>query len=140
MHTKRRDPGILTGVDLCRPERIKKAILRHGDRFLRRVFTSREIERCSSRPNPYQCYAARFAAKEAAMKVLGVGLFDIGFSSVEVVNEGMGKPFLRFSGRARLRADDLGIYMADISLSHEKDLAIAMAVALTDGAPSSSPE
>ncbi len=132
MNIRRSDPGILTGVDICRPERIKKAILRYGDRFLRRVFTSGEIERCSSRPNPYQCYAARFAAKEAAMKVLGVGLFDIGFSSIEVVNKETGKPFLNFRGRAKAKADDLGIYRADISLSHEKDIAIAMAVALTD--------
>ncbi|VAX19200.1 Holo-[acyl-carrier-protein] synthase [hydrothermal vent metagenome] len=140
MDTRRRDPGILTGVDICRPERIKKAILRYGDRFLRRVFTSGEIERCASRPNPYQCYAARFAAKEAAMKVLGAGVFDIGFSSVEVINEGTGKPFLNFQGRARQRADDLGIYKADISLSHEKDIAIAMAVALTDRPPASGSE
>lgn len=136
MDTRRSDPGILTGVDLCRPERIKKAILRFGDRFLHRVFTSGEIERCSSRPNPYQCYAARFAAKEAAMKILGAGVFDIGFSSVEVVNDGSGKPFLHFLGRAKQRAADLGIYKADLSLSHEKDLAIAMAVALTDGSSS----
>jgi holo-[acyl-carrier protein] synthase len=136
MDTNHTYPGILTGVDLCRPERIKKAILRFGDRFLLRVFTSGEIERCSSRPNPYQCYAARFAAKEAAMKILGAGVFDIGFSSVEVVNDESGKPFLNFLGRAKQRAADLGIYRADISLSHEKDLAIAMAVALTDGSSS----
>ena len=136
MYTRHHDPGILTGVDLCRPERIKKAILRFGDRFLTRVFTSGEIERCSSRPNPYQCYAARFAAKEAGMKILGAGVFDIGFSSVEVVNDGSGKPFLKFMGRAKQRAADLGIYKADISMSHEKDLAIAMAVALTDGSSS----
>lgn len=140
MDTNNRAPGILTGVDLCRPERIKKAISRYGDRFLRRVFTSGEIERCSSRPNPYQCYAARFAAKEAAMKVLGAGLFAIGLSSVEVVNDVTGRPFLNLRDRAKLRADDLGIYRVDISMSHEKDLAIAMAVALTDVSASSGQE
>ncbi len=126
--------GILAGVDLCRPARIKSAITRYGDRFLRRVFTAGEIEYCSSRPNPYQSYAARFAAKEAAMKILGAGVFRIGFSSVEVVNEKSGKPSLSFHGRAKQAASSLGIYETDLSLSHEKDITIAVAVALTNRA------
>ena len=65
--------GVLAGVDLCRPARIKRIIKRHGDRFLRRVFTEAEIEYCSSKGNPYLSYAARFAAKEATMKILAPG-------------------------------------------------------------------
>lgn len=123
-----------SGVDLCSPSRIKKAVVRHGERFLRRVFTEQEIEYCSSKSNPYPSYAARFAAKEAAMKLLGAGLSKVGFSEVEVVNLESGKPTIIFHGRAKELASRLGVLRVDLSLSHEKDMAIAMAVAVVQGA------
>jgi len=126
--------SFLSGVDLCSPSRMKKAIIRHGERFLRRVFTEQEIEYCSAKRNPYPSYAARFAAKEAAMKLLGAGLLRVGFSEVEVVNLESGKPTIIFHGRAKDLAKRLGILKVDLSLSHEKDMAIAMAVAVVQGA------
>ena len=122
--------NFISGVDLCSPTRIRKAVFRHGEKFLRRVFTEQEIEYCSSKKNPYPSYAARFAAKEAAMKLLGVGLTKVGFSEVEVGISESGKPFIIFHGRARDLAQALGILSVDLSLSHEKDMAIAMAVGL----------
>ncbi|OFW22057.1 MAG: holo-[acyl-carrier-protein] synthase, partial [Acidobacteria bacterium RIFCSPLOWO2_02_FULL_59_13] len=61
------------GVDLIEVSRLRLAIERHGERFLRRVFTPAEIAYCQSKKNPYERFAARFAAKEAAMKALGTG-------------------------------------------------------------------
>lgn len=124
-------PSILkSGVDLCSPSRIKRAVVRHGDRFLKRVYTQAEIEYCSARGNPYPSFAARFAAKEAAMKLLGAGITSIGFSEVEVVNLDSGKPTIIFHGRAKELAMAQGVHNVDLSMSHEKDMAIAMAVAL----------
>jgi len=126
--------GILSGVDLCNPARIKKAIIRHGERFLRRVFTEREIAYCSAKSNPYPSYAARFAAKEAAMKLLGAGLASVGFSEVEVTILESGAPAIVFHGRAKALAETLGVSRIVLSLSHEKNMAIAMAVAVVEGA------
>jgi holo-[acyl-carrier protein] synthase len=124
---------ILSGVDLCSPARIKKAIIRHGERFLRRVFTEGEIAYCSAKSNPYPSYAARFAAKEAAMKLLGAGLARVGFSEVEVTNLASGAPTIVFHGRAKALARKLGISKIVVSLSHEKEMAIAMTVAVMEG-------
>ncbi|MDH4183148.1 MAG: holo-ACP synthase [Nitrospinota bacterium] len=126
--------NFISGVDLCNPMRIQRAIVRHGERFLRRVFTEQEIEYCSAKRNPYPSYAARFAAKEAAMKLLGAGLTKVGFSEVEVVTLDSGKPTIIFHGRAKALAMKLGVLKVDLSLSHERDMAIAMAVAVVQGA------
>ncbi len=121
---------ILTGVDLCNPVRMEKIIKKHGDRFLKRVYTADEIEYCQKLRNPYRSYAARFAAKEAAMKLLGTGMTGVGFLNVEVISSGSGKPVIRFHGAAKQKAASLGILNTDLSLSHEKNMAIASATAL----------
>jgi len=121
---------ILTGVDLCDPARMEKIVKKHGDRFLKRVYTPDEIEYCQRLRNPYRSYAARFAAKEAAMKLLGTGMAGVGFLSVEVISAGSGKPALCFHGAAKQKAASLGIVNTDLSLSHEKNMAIATATAL----------
>lgn len=124
---------ILTGIDIVDAGRIEKAVNRQGERFLRRVFTQGEIAYCAARPRPYGSYAARFAAKEAAMKALGGGIYDMGFTEIEVALAGSGKPSIVFHGRAKERADALGVLNADLSLSHEKTMAVAVVVALAEG-------
>jgi holo-[acyl-carrier protein] synthase len=119
------------GVDLVELDRIRRAVERYGERFLARVYTADEIAR-------YQDYvpelAARFAAKEAVSKALGVGLRHmsrrgIGFHDVEVLPDPWGKPVVHLSGRAQALAQEQGLHQWAISLSHERNQAIAFVVA-----------
>jgi holo-[acyl-carrier protein] synthase len=118
-----------TGVDLERVDRIRAAIERHGTRFLERVFTAGEIAYVEGRARRPESYAARFAAKEAAMKALGTG-WDHGvrWVDVEIVRADNGRPKLQFHGRAAEIAAELGCRSAHVSLSHTSDNAIAQVI------------
>ena len=117
---------LTTGVDFIEIDRIAGALQRYGDRFLRRIFTPGEIAYCRGRaPN----LAARFAAKEAVMKSLGTGFRGVGWRDVEVVRAPSGAPSPRLHGRARRRAERLGVTEIAISLSHSRGYAIVVAVA-----------
>lgn len=117
-----------TGVDLERVDRIRAIIERHGRRFIERVFTAGEIAYAEGHKQPAESYAARFAAKEAAMKALGTG-WDHGvrWVDVEIVRD-KGRPQLRFHGRAAEIAAELGCRAASVSLSHTRDNAIAQVI------------
>lgn len=122
---------LTTGVDLIEISRIERALARHGDRFLERVFTPAEIVYCRARPAEL---AARFAAKEAVSKALGVGVRmmardGINWREAEIVGDARGKPLVRLHGRAAERAAELGLSEWAVSLSHAKDHAIAFVVA-----------
>ena len=115
-----------TGVDFIEIDRVAGVLNRYGDRFLRRVFTPAEIAYCRGRaPN----LAARFAAKEAVMKSLGTGFRGVGWRDVEVVRAPSGAPSPRLHGRARRRAERLGVTEIAISLSHSRGFAMVVAVA-----------
>src|SRR2546421_8789477 len=89
------------GVDIAEVERIQGAIERHGEVFLRRVYTTREREYCEQFKNKYERYAGRFAAKEAAMKALGTGWRrGVRWVDLEVVRELSGRPTLALAGEA----------------------------------------
>jgi holo-[acyl-carrier protein] synthase len=122
---------LTTGVDLIEIARVERALSRHGDRFLERVFTPVELLYARQRTAEL---AARFAAKEAVSKALGVGMRMIArdgirWRDVEVVNDGRGKPVVRLSGRAAERAEELELSEWAVSLSHARDHAIAFVVA-----------
>ncbi|MSQ24952.1 MAG: holo-[acyl-carrier-protein] synthase [Dehalococcoidia bacterium] len=117
--------ALTTGVDIVEIERIEAAIARRGERFLRRIFTDAEIALYRDRISEL---AVRFAAKEATMKALGTGIRGVGWRDIEVLPNRRGKPLLYLHGRARERADALGITDLAISLSHSRDLAIASVV------------
>jgi len=122
---------LTTGVDLVNTARIERALKRYGDRFLERVFTPAEIMYCRGRAAEL---AARFAAKEAVSKALGVGVRmiardGIDWRDVEVIGDLRGKPLVRLSGRAAERAGELGLTEWAISLSHTREQAIAFVVA-----------
>ena len=88
-----------TGVDICEVPRIAESIARFGDRFLHRVFTEREIRYCRSKKNSVERFAARFAAKEAAMKALGTGASrGVTWKSIEVGHAPGGRPILHLAG------------------------------------------
>jgi len=119
-----------TGVDLCEVDRIKKAITSpHGRRLVERVFTPREIAYSERKANPYERYAARFAAKEAGMKALGTGWRGgLGWQDLEVVNLPSGRPTLRFHRRAAELAEHLGAVNVSLSITHTAEQALAMVI------------
>jgi len=120
---------LTTGVDLIEISRISHAIERHGDRFLRRVFTSKELALVSDKP---ASLAGRFAAKEAVAKALGCGIGDVGWTEIEILRGPNSEPELYLHGNARKIAGQLGYHTWSISLSHSMDFAIAMVTAMGD--------
>jgi len=111
------------GTDIIEISRIAYARARLGDRFLRRIYTPREIEACGDRMHSL---AARFAAKEAAMKALGRGIWDIPWRDIEILNDASGRPVLGLHGKARQRAQEIGIVECAVSLSHAREYAVAV--------------
>lgn len=111
--------------------RIEQLLHRHGDRFIERVFTQHERLYCESAPKKRaERYAARFAAKEAALKALGTGWRDgIAWTDIEVTLAPSGRPGLLVTGYAGAFAFPLGIQHWFVSLSHTADLAIASVLA-----------
>ncbi len=101
------------GVDIVSVDRIKKAILKDG--FKEKIFTKKEIEYCELKKNKYESYAARFAAKEALSKAIGTGFRDLKFIDIEILNDKLGKPTIKYKN-----------FKIKLSLSHEKNYAIAM--------------
>lgn len=121
---------IATGIDLIEIERIHDAIERHGERFLKRVFTSGELKAAGGRA---ESLAARFAAKEAAAKALGRGIGDIGWQEIEVVGDENKAPMLRLHGAAARVAEQKGLLDWSLSLTHGRDQAIAVVVGVGQG-------
>ena len=115
-----------TGIDLIEIERVERAIQRHGERFLQRVFTPTELAEAGGSP---ASLAARFAAKEAAAKALGTGIGPVSWLEIEVLRTCDQPPTLRLSGAAAQRAAELGLTEWAVSLSHTRELAIASVVA-----------
>ena len=114
------------GLDISEIDRIEAAINRHGAPFLERLFTPAEVSYCERHKNRFERYAARFAAKEAAMKALGTGWSrGVRWRDIEVVREPSGKPTLRLAGAAREIADGLGVKHISLSITHSGNLALA---------------
>jgi holo-[acyl-carrier protein] synthase len=122
---------LTTGVDLIEISRVERVLERYGERFLERVFTPAEVIYCRARPPEL---AARFAAKEAVAKALGVGVrmmarHGIRWHEAEIIGDHLGKPLVRLHGRAAQRAEELGLTEWAVSLSHSEQHAIAFVVA-----------
>ena len=114
-----------TGIDATEIARVASAIERYGDRFVHRIFTDEEIAYCRRRRDAASSFAARFAAKEAAMKALGTGHSrGVFWRGIEVVRRG-GPPTLRFHGGAAARLAALGATGSLLTLTHSRDLAIS---------------
>jgi holo-[acyl-carrier protein] synthase len=118
-----------TGIDIAEVPRIAKTIARHGGRFLNRVFTAGEIRYCDSKANRVERYAARFAAKEAAMKALGTGWnHGVRWRDIEVSRQPGGRPTLVFHGKAAEFAARLGAAHVALSLTHTAEHAMAQVI------------
>ena len=114
------------GVDLIEIDRIRQVLDRYP-RFRERCFTEAERAYCDARPNPAESYAGRFAGKEAVGKALGFGVArEFAWKEVEIV--GRPKPSVRLSGRVADWAERRGLGRVDLSMSHSRELANAVAI------------
>lgn len=117
------------GSDIIEIGRIQASIARFGDRFLKRVFTPCEIAYCLTKRNSAESFAARFAAKEAGAKALGTGISQgISWREIEVRREPSGRPVLHWTGRALERAKALGVCHTALTLTHSREVALAVVI------------
>lgn len=120
-----------TGIDIIETARIRGVLERHDERFLGRVYTEWEQRYC--RRNAMHL-SGRWAAKEAVSKVLGLGVRGIGWREIEIRRTPHGQPTVVLHGRAEVRRKQLGLTEPlSVSISHIKDLAVAVAVGLRPG-------
>ncbi len=114
------------GTDIVAIARIEASLARFGDKFAQRILASEELQAFTDSMSPASFLAKRFAAKEAAVKALGTGFRDgVSLGQIAVSNDLHGKPILSFSGRALEVCNSLGVGEGHLSLSDEKDYAIA---------------
>lgn len=120
-----------TGIDIIEIARIKKSLERFSGRFEEKIFTANEIKYCREKADPCKHFAARFAVKEAVLKSLGTGMSQgIAWKDIEVLNHAeSGKPYLRMDGKGKKIFETLKLKNIHISISHEKNYAVAHAVA-----------
>jgi holo-[acyl-carrier protein] synthase len=115
-----------TGVDLAEVDRIRSAIARYGRRFIERIYTPAEIAYVERKANRYERYAARFAAKEAGMKAIGTGWsHGVRWQDFEVANLPSGRPTLKLHGAAARIAEQLGVKLISLSITHTAELGMA---------------
>ena len=118
------------GTDLAEIARVRRSVERFGSRFLDRIYTPGEIAYCLRKKDGAESLAARFAAKEAGAKALGTGISrGVGWQDFEVRREPGGNPSRWLSGRAAELAAELGIDRLSLSLTHTRDLAMAVVIA-----------
>ncbi len=116
---------LITGVDIVEISRVRRVAEQYGDRFLKRIYTDRELAYCRGRAPQL---ATRFAAKEAVMKALGVGIRGLRWRDIEVVRERGRAPTIQLHGTALARAQKIGLDHLAISLSHSDEYAVASVV------------
>ena len=115
-----------TGVDLAEVGRIRDAIERYGDRFIRHIYTDAEIAYVERKANKFERYAGRFAAKEAGMKAIGTGWKrGVRWQDFEVSNLPSGRPTLRLHGEAERIAGKMGVTSISLSITHTAELGMA---------------
>ena len=117
------------GLDIVEVDRIRRAVARWGEAFLSRVLTPEERAGDYGARATAERLAGRFAAKEAVMKALGMGLRGIGWQEIEITVDPLGKPGVRLTGRAATVADRLGVRVWRLAISHTRLFAIAEALA-----------
>jgi len=116
---------ITIGVDIIETDRVAQSIDRFGDRFLRRVYTEKELAYCNGR---ISSLAARWAAKEAVGKALGTGIGDVSWQEIEVINNSKQSPSVKLYGVAADLAAQMGVTRFAISISHTHHHAVAFVV------------
>lgn len=118
------------GIDVVEVERIEQAIARWGDSFVRRIFTPDEANRAGHAHARGMRLAARFAAKEAVMKALGLGWRSMAWREIEIRNDPLGRPTVLLTGSAARVAAQQGVSAIHVTLTHTHELAMASALAV----------
>lgn len=122
------------GIDALQVKRFDEVLKRHGDNFIKRIFTQKELDHAVSKRSYSMHMAGKFAAKEAVKKALPdgahIGLF---LADIEVLNQNDGKPYVVLHGRAKELVKKYGIAQVHVSISHTKDLATANAMVVKNG-------
>ncbi|MGH2652926.1 MAG: holo-ACP synthase [Actinomycetota bacterium] len=116
------------GVDVVEVDRVRRLLERHP-RFRERVFTREEVAYCEGKASAAECYAARWAAREACIKALG-GIRGVRWQDIAVRRASSGAPSIALEGSARARAQEVGATEILLSLGHERSLATAFCVAV----------
>lgn len=116
------------GTDIVDKKRISRLLDRFGDRFIERILSKEEKKMISQISDPKAYLAKRFAAKEAIAKALGTGIGTVSFNEISVLNTTGGKPYVKFEGKSKQFVMNLNIHEVMISLSDEKECALAFAV------------
>ena len=120
-----------SGIDLIEIERVASALERHGERFLRRIYTPAELAECEGDMCQHApSLAARFAAKEATAKALGTGIGDVSWQEIEILHESNGQPVLNLYHQALELASSLGLISWSLSISHTHSHAVAVVIAI----------
>jgi len=114
------------GVDIVKIERFERALERWGDRLRERVFTPQELLVCHNKAHPGRHLALRFAAKEAFLKALGIGMFQgVAWNEIEIINNPLGRPYMKVRGAAERICREKGIHEIFVSISHEQEYGVA---------------
>ncbi|MDQ6970361.1 MAG: holo-ACP synthase [Mariprofundus sp.] len=120
------------GIDRIAIARIEAALDRHGERFVQRIYTEREISQARAKGHPARRFAMLFAAKEAVSKALGTGFRQgIALRMIETIHQDSGKPEITLHDAAQLRADAMDIVNVQLSLTDDGGVAMAFALAET---------
>src|SRR5438270_5801745 len=129
--------NIAVGIDIIEVGRVRRVFEKHGERFLQRVYTEKEVQQCR-RAGVVRAtrLAGRFAAKEAISRALGTGLHGVAWREMEIVQLRRGRPAVTLHGNARRRGELLGLSAFDISIADLAELSIAIAVAVQTSSPS----
>ncbi|RCW49273.1 MULTISPECIES: holo-ACP synthase [unclassified Halanaerobium] len=117
-----------TGVDIVENQRIEKLIKKYGDRFIEKLFLLSEADYCKDKAQYVSCFAARYAAKEAALKALGTGLRDNSWHDIEIFHSELGKPEINLKGNAAEIAAKMGVKKIFVTISHEQNYSIAQVI------------
>jgi len=121
------------GIDLVDCPRIEEMVKRHGERFIKRVFTDAEQAYAEANKDKIEKLAGRFAAKEAILKLIGTGWRGkIAWTDIEVVNNAAGQPKVTLCGEVKKLAEGLGIEHVSVSITHTANFVIASAVAIAE--------
>ena len=114
------------GVDIVKISRFERALERWGHRLRDRVFTPQELSICHNKAHPGRHLALRFAAKEAFLKALGIGMFQgVAWNEIEIINDPLGRPHMKVRGKAEKICREKGIQEIFVSISHEHEYGVA---------------
>ncbi len=123
------------GIDAVRIERFQEAVEKRGENFLKRIFTSRELEYAGTKKGYSMHMAGKFAAKEAVKKALPNGAeIGLNWTDIEILNSSDGKPYVELHGEAKRLMKEFNLSHVLVSISHTKELAISNAVGVHNGA------